>query len=106
MKAEKTPALACSLDVGERERRGEEWRALRRGALIDAREQAGVATSTWKRGEGIGERLEALVEAERICCSFLDFDLVDRGDTLVLRVVSPADAEPLARRMLGLEPGE
>jgi hypothetical protein len=103
MNAEETPVLACSLDPDNRARQGGEWRALRRDALIDAREEAGVVTSTWKRGEGVAGRLEALVEAERICCSFLGFELEEREETLVLRVVSPAGTEPVAKRMLGLE---
>jgi hypothetical protein len=71
---------ACSLNTRDRQTRGAEWEALRRRGLIEARE----GESVWKKD--VAERLGELVEAERICCSHLRWELEDRGETIVLRV--------------------
>jgi hypothetical protein len=43
------------------------------------------------------DRLEALIEAEEQCCSFLRFELGEDGDTLTLTVAAPEGAEPVAQ---------
>src|SRR5262245_6405588 len=97
MKARVSQVFACTLDASGRAQRGDEWRALGRDALIDVHEEGGVVTSSWRRDTEIERRLEELVDAERICCSFLDFDLDRQEDTLVLRVASPDGMEAAAR---------
>ena len=42
------------------------------------------------------ERLEAVIAPGSRCCSFLNFDLRDQGNELVLRIGAPEGAEPLA----------
>jgi hypothetical protein len=46
------------------------------------------------------EELESLVTAERQCCQFVEWDIVRRADTVVLRIAAdpgrPDDVEPLA----------
>src|SRR5438105_5042139 len=72
---------ACTLDARDLARRKDEWDALRREGLIEARD----GESIWKMD--VAERLAELVRAERICCSHLRWELEQRGDALVLRVV-------------------
>ena len=43
----------------------------------------------WARHAGVGERLRALVEAERQCCSFLGFELEEQAHAYVLRTTFP-----------------
>ena len=93
---------ACSLDDWDKADRAETWRALRRDALLSVREGSGVVISTWRRSADVHGRLDALVEAEGACCSFIDFELEERPDTLVLRVTAPPSAEPVARLIAGL----
>src|SRR5262245_20234470 len=93
---------ACSLDAHERTDRMEEWQALRRDALLVVREERGTVISTWGRSADVRKRLDELVEAEGACCSFVDFELEERPDALVLRATAPAGGEPVARLIAGL----
>ena len=93
----------CSLDARQKADRGETWRGLRRDALLHVRDDGVVVTTTWRRSAEVRRRLYALIEAESACCSFIDFDLDERADTLVLRATAPAGAEPAARLIAGLE---
>jgi len=47
-----------------------------------------------------GEELESLVTAERQCCQFVEWDIIRRSDTFVLRIAAdperPDDIEPFA----------
>jgi hypothetical protein len=72
---------ACTLDSEDLATRKDEWAALRREGLIESRDGASV----WKKD--VGDRLEELVQAERICCSHLRWEIEKRGETIVLRVV-------------------
>jgi hypothetical protein len=94
---------ACSLDAREKADCAEAWRRLRRDALLGVRDDGVVVTSTWRRSAEVRRRLDALIEAESACCSFIDFELDERADTLVLRATAPAGAEPVARLIAGLE---
>ena len=94
---------ACSLDARQKVDRAEAWGRLRREALLRVRDDGVVVTSTWRRSADVQRRLDALIEAESACCSFIDFQLEERADTLVLRANAPAGAEPAARLIAGLE---
>ena len=94
---------ACSLDARQKADRAEAWGRLRREALLHVRDDGVVVTSTWRRSADVQRRLDALIEAESACCSFIDFQLEERADTLVLRANAPAGAEPAARLIAGLE---
>jgi hypothetical protein len=94
---------ACSLDARQKGDRAEAWRRLRRDALLHVRDDGVVVTSTWRRSAEVRRRLDALIEAESACCSFVDFELDERADALVLRATARADAEPAARLIAGLE---
>jgi len=83
---------ACSLDERQKADCAEAWRRLRRDALLGVRDDGVVVTSTWRRSAEVRRRLDALIEAESACCSFIDFELDERVDTLVLRATAPAGA--------------
>ena len=93
----------CSLDARQKADCAEAWRALRRDALLHVRDDGRVVTTTWRRSAGVRCRLDALIEAERACCSFIAFELDERPDTLVLRATTPAGAEPVTRLIAGLD---
>jgi len=84
--------IACTLGAGDEKTRRGEWRELRREGLISETREALVLTTVWT-GDGVPERLKALVEAEKQCCPFLDFELEELADTVRLRTVFPEGAE-------------
>lgn len=85
--------IACTLEPSDQTARIEEWRQLRRDALIEEAREGGVSTTRWERRPGVAQRLEQLVEAERACCSFLDFDLQHHGSTIRLETTFPPGGE-------------
>jgi hypothetical protein len=98
----RTP-VACSLKPGEMQNRGEEFRAVLRGQVIDM-SRDGSAALHLKLNEppGLRERLERLVELERACCPFLDFSLVSENGTLVLHIQGPPEAAGVIDDFAGL----
>ncbi len=85
--------IACTLEPTDQRGRIEEWRALRRDALIEETRDGGVSTTLWRPGAGVVERLEQLIEAERTCCSFLDFELSQEDSIIRLKTTFPPGAE-------------
>ena len=83
--------IACTLTPAALAERREEWRAIRTDALLAEEERGRVVTTRWRAEPGIRQRFLGLVEAERVCCPFLDLRLQD-GDPLVLTIELPADA--------------
>ncbi len=52
------------------------------------------------RGEdGVAERLEELIAAERECCPFLDMTLTGADGDLVVDITAPRDAQPVLELM-------
>lgn len=86
---EESTAVSCSLGAGDFKSRLEDWERLRQDALLDETEAGSVLLTVWARQAGIGDRLRALVEAERQCCSFLGFELEEQPDAFVLRTTLP-----------------
>ena len=86
-------SMACSLDGAGLEARLEEWRALRRDALIAESEAGNVRTTTWSPRSDVRKRLERLIEAERACCPLLQFELVEERDAVRLATTFPQGAE-------------
>ena len=85
--------VACSLDEAGLEARLDEWRALRRDALLAESQAGNVRTTTWSPRSDVRERLERLVEAERACCSWLQFELFEERDAVRLDTTFPPGAE-------------
>ncbi len=86
---EASSAVSCSLGAGDFKSRLENWETLRRDALLDETEAGGVLITVWSRHAGVGDRLRALVLAERQCCSFLGFELEEQAHAYVLRTTFP-----------------
>ncbi len=86
--------IACTLRAGEQKTRLAEWRELRRDGLISETREGRILTTVWA-GDGVPERLKALVEAEKQCCAFLDFEVEELGDVVCVRTVFPEGAEAL-----------
>ena len=87
--------LACTLSGVGQKTRLEEWRTLRREALLSENEDGLVWTSLWR--SDVRARLEALVAAERECCSFLTFELDAVAEGIRMRTHFPPSAEGMLR---------
>lgn len=87
------PPIACSLDADEWLTRLAEIRAIGRDALLSVGPDGALR---FRRDEATHTRLEAIIAAESLCCSFLSFNLQETADEMVLRISAPEDAEPLA----------
>ena len=85
-----TTARACSLDAAARTDRMHEWEALRTDALISERVTEDAAVVVLERSADVKRRLDALIEAERDCCSFLRFHVTEEDEQIVVRVTSTA----------------
>lgn len=95
------PRAACSLDAVGQSARLAEWDVLLR--LADLREHLPNGVRYTFAGATIEERLRALAEAEKQCCSFFEFQIGRTGGRVELTVMAPtsywqtADAEETVR---------
>ena len=88
-----TQPIACTLTPVDQKTRLEEWRELRDDALWGESRDSLVWTTLWRRDAEVRARLEALIEGERDCCSFLTFEVEDADDAIRLRTLFPPSAE-------------
>jgi hypothetical protein len=96
---ESAELLACSLAPGEMLDRIAQWKALAAEAL-SRRKEAGRVVSVYPRRDDIAVRLEALIDAESACCTFLAFAVRTEGDTIEAEVRFPAEFEPVVAMIL------
>jgi hypothetical protein len=87
--------VACTLDTGEQETRLHQWRELTREGLISGSRDGQVMTTVWQRRGDVPERLTALIEAERLCCAFLSFEVEEFDEVVRVRTIFPQGAEGL-----------
>jgi hypothetical protein len=89
---------ACTLGADDGRARMRRWRALAQTAAPAARRIGPMLEVSYPLDAG--EELESLVTAERQCCQFVGWDVIRRGDTLVLQIAAdperPDDIESFA----------
>jgi hypothetical protein len=85
--APETP-IACTLDSGELPARLAWIRRVTDDALVAHRLDGATLHLVYDRRAR--DDLERIVDAERACCAFLDFDLADRRGHVELRIRAPA----------------
>ena len=84
------PEATCSLSPdGLSERRGA-WRSLMAQAL-HRRVEPGRVLSTYPNGPEIARSLAQLVEAEKDCCPFLEFDIRESDSTIEVELRYPPE---------------
>jgi hypothetical protein len=81
---------ACTLSGGDARARVVEWRRLLRRAAVTRTPVAGGTRIALAPLDGVRTQLERLIEAERECCPFLDFELEETDGLLAVTV--PGDA--------------
>ena len=92
--------IACSLSAAELPERLAELAALGRAALVDTRTEPHHAQLRFAAGEGVRERVEAMVAAESSCCSFLTMSVSEEPDLVVLTIDAPEGAELVLDEMV------
>jgi hypothetical protein len=88
--------IACSLTTAEMPARLAQIAELGRESLLDA----GDSELRFRADQPTRERLAAFIAAESACCPFLDFELVEQADTLLLNITGPEPAAPLAAELV------
>ena len=85
-----TTARACSLDAAERTERLGEWEALRTDALLSEHLNGDTTVVVLKSSADVKRRLDALIDAEKDCCSFLRFHVTEQDEQITVQVTSTA----------------
>jgi hypothetical protein len=85
------PELACTLGPAEFRQRLDRIRGLTRAALRE-RTRDGLQLRLGYDSAAAAEVRE-LVALERACCGFLDFQLREQGDRLLVNITAPAEAK-------------
>jgi hypothetical protein len=87
--------IACTLDAGEARERGPQWQSLAR-TVGQVQRPVGGLSLHFPATDNIRSDLVRLVGAERQCCGFVDWQLEDLGDVLVLTISGdPAGVEAM-----------
>lgn len=92
--------IACSLTATELPKRLAEMATLGQAALVDAHTTPTRAELRFAAGDGVRQRVDAIVVAESSCCSFLTMTVSDEPDLVVLTIDAPEGAEPVLEELV------
>jgi hypothetical protein len=87
--------IACTLDAGQLEGRLAEMEAVGRTSLRGVERGPRRARLRFASAGTVHERLAAIVEAESRCCAFMEFELRETTDEIVMTISAPEGAEPV-----------
>lgn len=88
------PPIACTLDTGAFKDRITWIADLNARSLTSS--QRNDLTLTLEYRPSARDDVRELVRGERACCAFLDFDLAERADKLILTIIAPETARAAA----------
>jgi hypothetical protein len=88
--------IACSLGASELQQRFDEIAEVGAASLLGRDAKDGKHTLCFRRDATTRARLEKIVFAEAACCSFLDLELVEHEDKLILTLIAPGAGQPVA----------
>ncbi|MDQ4025525.1 MAG: hypothetical protein M3217_08555 [Actinomycetota bacterium] len=89
----------CTLDNGEMAERVNEWRAVSSRA-ISREVHAGKITSAYPPDPDLIGRLKALIAAEAVCCSFLEFTIEEQRHQTMVELTFPEEAKALVESVI------
>lgn len=98
--------IACTLTATEKSQRLAEIRAIGQASLLSAETTGSRAVLRFHPSADTRERLEVIVVAESKCCAFLELDLTDHHEGVVLTVRAPAGGEQVIRELVEAFRGE
>src|SRR5215467_4494415 len=81
--------IACTLGESDLRQRLEQIAALGAAALIAHEEANGAHTLRFRRDEQARRQLQQIVKAESECCPFLDLQIDERANELLLSIDAP-----------------
>ncbi len=93
--------IACSLAGNEARLRWGEWNALM-SVRLGAERSAQSLTVRFAAAGADWERLVALVDSERVCCGFVEWELEDLGDQISLSVRGDEDGVTAMAESFGI----
>ena len=94
--------IACTLGPDDMPAREAEIRALGREALLAVERSEAGATLRFRRDPATRARVERIVALESECCAFIDLELSDTGNALVLTLQTPSGGEPAMHMLVEL----
>ena len=98
---EKTEPIACSLTESELTERMASWREVAsRGTSRYA--EKGRIVSSYRRDERLLQQLRELIAAEAECCSFMQFNIEERPEEVVVELRVPPEMSDALAVMLGV----
>lgn len=93
--------LSCTLQGPELLQRLREWEQVTSRAKTRVLEENALV-AVYPRDRALLDELRRLVEAEKDCCSFLDFRIEERVEDAVVRLEVPEGMHDLLPMMMGL----
>lgn len=94
---------SCTLNPSDQEKRFAEFAEVAAAALLEARRTAHGARLLLRHSSSVQTSLWRLIEAERRCCSFLEFGVEVSDDGILVDVTGPPAARLLIDRLFELE---
>jgi hypothetical protein len=88
--------IACSLGANDLQQRLDEIAEVGAAGLVGRDSEGGTHTLRFRADEATHRRLEEIVAAEAECCSFLELELIEQGDEMVLTLGGPQDGQAVA----------
>jgi hypothetical protein len=99
--------VACSLNTGELEQRLAAIAELGADSMASHELDGDRHLLRFRSSQETHQRLEAIVAAEKECCTFLELSLAEEGSELILAIAAPNGggeiADQLARAFAGDE---
>jgi hypothetical protein len=92
--------LACTLSGPELVQRIQDWRQVASQATSRTVGEKGIVSVYPRKPELIGE-LRRLIHAEAECCAFMEFQLSEMGDEVVVELRVPDEMSHVLPMLLG-----
>lgn len=96
--------LACNLTESEWRRRGADWSAVVSEGLLARTAIPGGVRLTFRPDPAVAHELLELVAAERSCCGWASWALLNTAESSVLEVTAPAGGARTVRQLFGVTP--
>jgi hypothetical protein len=97
-------AIACTLSAAEMGKRGRAWTELTSRWGRGSSRLSDAIVLTFAREPDAIARLELLVDQERECCAWIDFEIAESTQTVDLVMRATPEGLPIVAEMFGAGP--
>lgn len=94
--------IACLLTAAQLGERGRAWSELTSRWGRGRSHLPGAVVLTFAREADAIARLQQLVDLERECCAWIDFEIVERAETVDLLMRATPEGLPVVAEMFGV----